>query len=233
MTDLPSAPPAAADPRAFAHDEAWDLLPWLAVDRLEGRELVGVLRHLEVCPVCREELRFLPELRAVAEEGDEVLSDGQVERNLRRLHREMDAGGAGRPTGHRVPPTLAWAAVLAAAVVGLIVWTRVARGPDPGVAVAVAEGPAVYRTLSDSPGPPVEGMSGRVRVVFAAGTSLAAVERLLVEERLTVADGPGPRGIWTLGLGGREIAAVLERLRDRPEVRLAEPVGSVEPATVR
>ena len=50
--------------RELAHETAWDLLPWLAQGNLEGRELRATLDHLKSCAVCREELRYLPELRA-------------------------------------------------------------------------------------------------------------------------------------------------------------------------
>ena len=47
------------------HGDVEHLLPWYANGSLEGTELRGVARHLEQCEACREELKFLGDVRAV------------------------------------------------------------------------------------------------------------------------------------------------------------------------
>lgn len=49
----------------MTHGEVENLLPWYANSALEGAELHAVGKHLEECEACREELKFLGDVRAV------------------------------------------------------------------------------------------------------------------------------------------------------------------------
>lgn len=49
----------------MTHGEAEALLPWYANGALEGAERRDVVAHLEHCSICREELAFLGDVRAV------------------------------------------------------------------------------------------------------------------------------------------------------------------------
>ena len=55
------------------HDECWELLPWLANERLGPRETARVEVHLRDCAACREELQMQQRLRQAIREQDAVV----------------------------------------------------------------------------------------------------------------------------------------------------------------
>lgn len=227
MTIDHSPNPESRDVRGSrtGHETAWTLLPWLAMNRLDGEELEGVLEHLKTCAECRDELRFLPEISGLADEDPDSTSDHGLERNLRRLHhriedREGRTGSGARWQSSRL--VLAAAALLVASLSLILLRTE----PEP---VAGAAGPAIFRTLSDPPsaGPALRGE--RIRVVFSPDATISSIETLLGERDLEVVEGPGSRGIWTLRpSSGSDASRTVEKLRQRSEVRLAEVVGRPE-----
>ncbi|REJ75147.1 MAG: hypothetical protein DWQ36_06265 [Acidobacteria bacterium] len=237
------------------HDEAWRLLPWLANGSLEGEELCSLLDHLKGCPTCREELRFLPELRAAQDAFPEVDdgSEAALRRVLARVERGEPAkggraGGEGRvavplralrdliasPRGVRV--ALASQLAVIVVLVGVLAMrlpSAVSAGSesrDPATEVVATD--ATFRTLSDGEGGATDraGVADglEVRLVFAPEVTAAELLELLRSTGGEIVAGPSSVGAFTARLSSRDVereSTTLELLRGRSEVLLAEPVA--------
>lgn len=212
-------------PQPLDHQDAFSLLPWLANGTLEGADLEGVLDHLKVCRECREELRFLPELRCALEQNAPLPSPGRsFARLLARIEREERAGqpwrerlraAAERWLGD-VPPwlrgTLAVQSVALAVLAAMLLWPR----PAPA--------PALFRTLST----PVETSvpaGARMRLVLAEGTPVEQMRAVLQGIEAQIVGGPSGVGAFTIELApGVALEPALAGLRAAPAVLLAEPL---------
>lgn len=220
------------------HRRVWDLLPWLANDTLEGDELVLVLDHLKACDDCRQELRFLPELRLLAEQAESAIGDSpdRLAPLMERIEAHEEAGTescressaiGSRPWVSRgwarlrdllVVPNL-WRPVLVPAfVLALVAGLWLGRPTDPAPR---------FTTLSDAGAEqtPVEGTL--VRLVFASGTSEAAMRRLLLEIGGEIVSGPNRAGAYGVRLPDDTGRDTLAELRQRGMIALAEPVLAV------
>jgi hypothetical protein len=122
-------------------------------------------------------------------------------------------------------PAMRWlaAAVLVEAVgltllTGALLATRGAQGPQS----------AAYRTVT-SPAAAREGAV--IRAVFARTLTVADMQTLLSESRLSIVAGPTEAGVYTLAptvpTDRTQVARSLARLRASSGVRFAEPI--VEP----
>jgi hypothetical protein len=205
-----------AHPRALAHEEAWDLIPWLVNGRLSAEETMGVRAHLERCATCTGEYA---EQRRVFDgmQADDSIAFAS-EAAFQKLAARMDA----QPSGARVAVAARWVAATGlVAMLGLVVWGGgwILKRP-PGR-------PGAYLTLT---APPAAALNGaRLRVVFAPDLKLNDLERLLHSIDASISDGPTEAGVFTLTLAnGRNSAAELSRrlavLRADASVRFAEPV---------
>lgn len=91
-TDRPGRPAR----RRTGHEEAWDLLPWYVNGTLDGDELRGVEEHLELCGICRGEVRYWCECsRLLAEESEVALSP---EADLARLRDRLSGRRQAAPS---------------------------------------------------------------------------------------------------------------------------------------
>lgn len=239
----------------LAHDEVRELLPWWANRTLEPDERRAVEHHLARCAACRAEAADERRLAALFDGAGEAAAPLPHPRCFDRLMERLDrdeerAAVAPSPAlapataRHRkiAPETLRrLVAVEAAALLVLAVALAVVLlrdpppaapvGADPAAGMPTAAAPA-FRTLGADPGgAATEPGTRRLRVVFAADAPEAALRELLLEIRGRLIDGPSPLGAYTVavpaGPADEPLALILEHLRSRPEVRLAEPVATV------
>jgi len=203
----------------LSHEEAWDLLPWLANQTLGIEEAKAVEQHVEACALCRAELascrRDRESLRRFPELGP-APHPVQLERLWARIDAadsapEAAPGGPVR-AGHGWRSAGAVAAVLLAT--GAAIWL-----------VGPAKHRAEFHTLSD-PSPTAPGEL--IRVVFAESATEGEIRSLLELYDGEIVGGPSALGVYTIRVhareGGEPLVWVVRQLRSRPEIRFAEPV---------
>jgi Putative zinc-finger len=215
------------------HHECWELLPWLANERLSAKDAARAEAHLRDCAACREELTVQRQLRAAIREQDAVVlapqnsllklmqridvqeeSDAQLE-----LVRSVTTASEHAPasTPRRRPHWLAVAAVLqAVAIAGLLgaVWLQSQEALQAPRYVTMSSGaPATHGPV--------------IRVVFADDTTLEDVNRALRVIDAQIIAGPSDAGVYTLGLStsyadNASVDAALLSLRASERVVFAE-----------
>lgn len=216
-----------------AHQEAQELLPWLANGRLAGPELERVQRHLRECAGCRAELAALHTLRAAGQEESPAID---AERALARLLPRLDAP-VDAPPAPAAPaagtaslrPVRDWRARLAANDAR---WLRVAAGlqccviavlaalllaPSSGADPRADPGAGDYRVLGAEPA-----QEGQLIVTFRPDTPEHELRRIVGASGAHLAGGPTATGAWLLA--GDAPMEVARRLRAEPAVTLAEPL---------
>ena len=207
----------------MTHEEAIELLPWLANDSLAPDECEGVRTHAANCVICRRELA---ELEALQEAIDlQAARTEAPEPDMRRINARIDAQLARESRPRDLLAALRglfgspWRIAFAAQTVALLVvaglWLQ-PNDPDP-----------VFRTLTTSEALPA---GHYVRVVFEPTLDEGDVAALLEANGLEVVAGPSERGVVTLRFAddpdGDRRDAIIERMRDDTRVLFAQPVTS-------
>jgi hypothetical protein len=193
-----------------AHEQAQMLLPWHVNGTLEPGEAALVEAHLGECADCRADLAANLTLR-------EQLAAMPVELEPLRPQLfdrlEAERHGALPFLRRRIP--LGWAlagqGALAAAAVALFVVIAPSRPADE------------YELLASAP---AAAPRGNVIVLFAPDTTEREVRAALAAADGRVVDGPTASGAWTVHVEGSARAAALGRLRQLPQVVLAEPIDA-------
>lgn len=116
-----------------------DLLAVLAVDALDDVERRRVLRHVEECSRCRDELDALREAASSLATQEQPVSDDLRTRVLEAVDDEPDRRSEPEPRRRTWPPAVFAAAVVAAAVavvvgVGGVVWVTHRDDAQPSIA---------------------------------------------------------------------------------------------------
>jgi Putative zinc-finger len=186
------------------HNECWELLPWLANERLSNRETARVEVHLRECAACREELAVQHQLRQAIRGHDAVVLAPQT--SLQKLMQRIDHGqetddalDAARSVAAPVPKSRSWAHRPG--------WLAIAAGVQ-GVAIAAllsalwwqsheALNAPRFTTLTSSQ-PVTHGAV--IRVVFADNVTLDDVNGMLRSIDAQIIAGPSEAGVYTLGL---------------------------------
>lgn len=243
-SDSPEPRPAAAmatgDPE---HDACWQLLPWLANDRLAGDELARVLDHLKSCALCRQELAFLPELRCAVEEA--YFADDPGDRSShghRHVMDRIDAYERQQVTPSPAPrepwvrgllqrwrqllhgswgPRLVLAQALVIALLAVPWATQLLSTSPPAADGATVVG-SEFRTLTSAAETSVEG--DLLRLVFKPQTLEGELRRLMLDVGAELVAGPTPRGVYTARLANGQGSEALAALRQAPQVDFAELV---------
>jgi hypothetical protein len=225
-------------PRTSAHDECWQLLPWLASGRLSAAQRARAEEHVSECAQCARELEEQRLLCAALTEPERVTyAPGP---SFRKLMARID-GARGPAAPVRVPalpraatlthawrpPGLAWAATFALTVgLGILVastyhWSQPSYG-------------TVTRDAQAAP--------DVLHIAFERSLPVGDVEELLRSAGARVVEGPvsnGVFGVAPVGVSARpgvvspEMRALAARLRADPRVRWIEPLAleqSPEPA---
>lgn len=181
-----------SEPR-LSHQECWELLPWLVNDSLDPAEAMRVADHLEVCAICREEVRACRELAGLLADGtaqrqaESALGDGagmlSPEGGFARLSARLPAAapkaGRWRELLRATPrPVRTLVGMQAAALLVLAVFAGQARfgsagelfDPSAGAADGGGETVTAFHTLSgpvdgdDDPAGPGAGAADRQRL---------------------------------------------------------------------
>ena len=190
------------------------LLPWYVRGTLSEIEMERVKKHLEECPVCREELkRVAQEMEMIRGLDDEVevpwTLDELVkeERRARGLWHRLKDMVVVRPG-----PFLMGLAFQSAFCLVLIVlvFTYANRGK--------------YVTLS-SP----SASKAQIVVVFDGNIKEKRLREVLLEVGATIVRGPSPQGVYKLGFGKpltrEEVEKIVEKLKTEAGVRFVAPYG--------
>jgi len=205
------------------HQEAWDLIPWLANDSLDGAPREQLEQHVAGCALCRAELATQHSLI------NDMLAAPQVEAmpraSLQGLWSRIDADAAPDDVLPAPPAPLGPArrpAALMAAAAGVIVLLGTALLAT--LHAARNEEAAPFRTVSEvtTSAPP-----GAIRAVFAGEMTVSQLQALLDGTGLRIVAGPTASGAYTLGLSaaGGDDEKALAALRAHPAVRFAEPAA--------
>ena len=194
-----------------AHEQAQMLLPWRVNGTLEPGEAALFEAHLAECDECREDLA--------------------ANLALRRLYSDLPA--------ERDPPP---PAVLGdrQARPGQVSWALLRRGIGSGwgraaqLAVAAAAAVALVVVVTPSPregeygllGTDDAGPTGNAIVLFSPDTAERDLRAALDAVGARLVDGPTASGAYVVQVSADGRAEALERLRDLPQVVLAEPVDA-------
>ncbi len=208
-------------PEAMSHEQAVELLPWLANDSLEVGEVDLVLAHAKSCVICRRELTQLESLQDSISQAAALTAIPAPD--MRRLNARIDALIERENRALVVAAKLRellgspWRIAFAAQTVLLLVLAATLLWPDANN--------SEFSTLTV----PEDLPDGHyVRVVFDPNLTATELSRLLNEMSLTVSAGPSNRGVYTLGIpdpaSGVDRDAVVANLRANPGVLFAQPV---------
>lgn len=171
--------------RAMAHDEAELLLPWLVNGTLPAPEAASLRAHLAGCASCRAALaaeRRIAEAIAARPLGEDALEAGWAKLKPTLPPRQ------GRPVGRA-----------AAFGLGFALAASLALG-----AVLLREPAAPFTTLTTRATP---AEAARLRASPAPGADPAALAALFASAGLSVVEGPGPAGVFTLAAADPPAAA--------------------------
>lgn len=219
----------SGDPSTCNH-EAARLLPWLVAGALSPREAERVQRHIDECASCTEDLRHEQRVQAVICEEPVVEYAPQpglqnLMNRIDELQRELPAPPVAATqeqaySTRRRFGTVRWLA--AAAIVqavglgtlGTLFWQR-------GVEL---QAPRFHTMTSSVPA----SNAASLRVVFAPGMTMEALQGLLTQIKANVVSGPSEAGVYTLSLeqGSANPESVLAALRANANVMFAEPQQS-------
>lgn len=204
------------------HNEAAELLPWLANGTLEGTERERVDAHAQACVMCRRDLEELGRLAAAI--GREAAAAPLPALDMRRINARIDEQlekeqGATRLLGAvqsflRSP----WRVAVAAQSVAIIVLVVVLAWPEPER--------AGFTTLATPESLPA---GHYVRVVFDPALDDAAVSAIVESVGLTLVAGPSERGVATLGATAPAGTGLLNDLLEHPGVLFAQPIARDDP----
>jgi anti-sigma factor RsiW len=225
-------------------EEAARLLPWYVAGRLEAGDSDRVLRHLERCPICRDDLAHERAVRTLLKSESRVQYAPQpgLAKTLARideLEREASAppadaapahaksaptagaNSANEPPARRVGATrwLAAAVFVQAVALGALGTAMFHRSGEAGRE-------ASYTTLSLVE--PTKRPGAHIRAVFSPSLSVGELKVLLADNALTIVAGPSDASAYTLAptdahAPERGIERAIAALRADPRVLFAEP----------
>jgi hypothetical protein len=207
------------------HREVWDLLPWLANQRLTDTQTARVERHLDQCESCRTELGVQQRLREAIRNEEAVVLAPQTSFNklMQRIDAEEPTAAeveakVAAPATARVSRAPRWFAIAAgiqvvaiAALMGSMWWQQHETQTAPR-----------YATLT-APNPIAKGPV--LRVVFDEQTKLVDIHELIKGIDARVVAGPTDAGVFTLALNDKaaSLDAAVAHLRADTHVVFCEP----------
>lgn len=194
------------EPEAFAHDQAFHLLPWLVNGTLDAPGRDAVEQHVRTCIVCRRELKEQRQLRAALRDQPTIHVSAQA--GLAELDRRIDGkpaarrGARGWGGGYAALKPFALATAAGLALLAVLLWLT----PLPEI------GAARYATVAT----PTAGDTQLIDVVFAQQTTAAEMVALLAEIDGEIVAGPSAVGRYSVRVAsGRASDAQLTKVVDR------------------
>lgn len=211
---------------AIRHREAWELIPWYVNGSLDGGDLERLEEHLSVCDTCRREVAFEERwAREIRASEELVYTPERAFAELRGRLAAPRSAGSGATSGRGMTSRTSW-------------WRRATGSGSTALRVAVlAQAAAIvalvgvlwlqptaprFRTVSDV-GSETTVAGAAIRVVFRDDVTETEMRDLLLESGLHFADGPSPRGVYTLAVVPERRDAAVAALRTSGRVLLAEP----------
>lgn len=218
---------------ALTHEQVALHLPEFIRGKLSSEHQRQVQEHIAACQACANEHRQDLDLSRLVEEPppdlQRLLTPARLEHNRRRVFQRIrqsdshdvtdNAPETGRSrSGLPAPGQAVIAAGLCALVVGVIL---LSPGQDP----ARSDPPLAYQTRSSASAQLPGDYARSYRVVFQPGQTRASIQQTLLALDAVALDGPSAAGVYTLAFPPREKPEdqALYRLRQRPEILLAEP----------
>ena len=201
-----------------AHHAVQALLPWYALNSLDGEDLAQVEAHLAGCPACRAELeqeRRLQSALPLAADSIAATDGGGVEQGLARM-RELI--GSGAPQAASPGPWWArwWRWTLAAQFAVIVALASVV------VLQFMDTGDHRYRAL----GTPSVAAAANVVVMFKPEATEREIRNALRASGARMVDGPTASNAWLLSVPGQGHLEVIARLRAQPAVAIAESLDA-------
>jgi hypothetical protein len=203
------------------HRHSWELIPWYVNGTLVEAQRGSLLRHLDECADCREEVEAQRVLMHAMR--TRPLVENMPHGSLQKLWSRIDSHPAparAAPPGARRQRLVGWlvAAVVLQAVLTGALTTYLLRTPGERGA------DAAFRTVSS---PSVAPAAPSIRAVFSPTMTLGELQALLERSRLRIVNGPTQDGVYSLATtaAADEPKQALLALRAHPAVRFAELVG--------
>lgn len=210
------------------HLETQSLLPWYVSRRLDASECARVEAHLAECSECRADA--VSERRLAAEWASMPV---ETEANWLRLRERLILDGAERARSAIFPsladiarqafertrswfPGMGWALAVGQGI-ALVAFAMSVRAPTPS---------PLYHVLGAAKAPSI----GNVLVMFDPDASERRFRDAIWANHARIVDGPTATGAYVLHVPADERAAILVRLRARPDVALAQPI---DPGAIR
>jgi hypothetical protein len=215
------------------HRECWELLPWLANERLSERDARRVEGHLRECERCRSELALQRRLREAirAEEAVVLAPQASLQKLMQRIEedatqdeaRSCERGRAILPaerTSHfsRVPRWIAIAAGVQAVLIAVLLATTLRQSQE----LLTAPLFSTLTTPSSVPQGPV------IRIVFNDRITLSELNELLRSIDAHIVAGPSKAGVYTVNVAAEhrsneQVERIAAELRSDSRVLFSEP----------
>ena len=213
-----------------AHDDVEGLLPWFVNGTLEADDRARVLRHLDECAYCRDEVDALEAFQAAyAQEGpapdpapafarlSAALGAAPLPWHARARRRLRAAWDVRWQSLGRHP--LRWLPLAAGVQLAMVATIGV-------LLVLLVDGDRAlpYRTLSAPEATSTR--AGSIVVRFDPKTSEDELRRIVRAANARIVDGPTAADAYVLDVAGGDPATAVQVLRAQPAVVLAEPLRS-------
>jgi hypothetical protein len=214
-----------SDNRAYTtHDAAAMLLPWYVNGSLDDEQREMVESHVAVCLSCRSELNIQHRIARVVQSRDATsvgadIGFAQLRQRIQPEHCTLLSRMRNWSSNKRSATALLWAS---GAAVAASVFMASPLLHDFGGPVSV---PREFRTLSADNGH-LDFRANSLRLVFSEGLDDKTRQDILHMINAVSITAPSSSGVLTVQVPDGELAPALALLRDRKEVRLAEPVFS-------
>ncbi|MFO7305004.1 MAG: hypothetical protein C0P74_005735 [Gammaproteobacteria bacterium] len=211
-----------------AHRDCWELLPWVANERIDPRDLRRIEPHLHSCTACQAELVAQSRLRQLirADEPVVIAPQASLQKLLQRLAAEQThitpsatQRGGERRMPASAPRWLAVAAAMQAIVIVALLWALWLQSQ------ALLTAPRYTTLTSPASLPP----HPAVHVVFRNEVTIGEITSILRNLDARIVAGPNIGGVYTIQSAKSEptasqIASLLAGLRQDERVLLSEPV---------
>lgn len=212
------------------HRQCWELLPWVANERISPSDLKRIQSHLDECSACQKELASQRRLRELmrTEESVVIAPQASFQKLMQRIEAEEEGEIAAPPRAvegtrsaarsTRPPRWLAIAAAVQAVVIGLLLagmWFQ-------AQAVLTAPRFSTLTTPATVPQGPV------IRVVFRDEVTIGELNDIVRSLGAHIVAGPNSAGVYTLQLQAEErtsehVERIAAQLRQDSRVLFSEP----------
>jgi hypothetical protein len=211
------------------HRECWDLLPWLANERLSPNDLQRIEPHLQACAACQAELALQRRLRDAIRTDDAVVIAPQAsfQKLMQRIDDEEAASESSDPNETQQTDKLRWLRrphwlAIAASVQAVAIAVLLATMWSQSQALLTAPRFSTLTTPSSVPRGPV------IRVVFREQITIAELNELVRSIEAHIVAGPNSAGVYTLQLTGGEqtserVEKIAAQLRKDERILFSEP----------